>query len=454
MGQSNEAYLNKWIQFPVFKSAHLGLSFQDVQSGKTVLQYQQDKLLNPASTIKVLTSLVYYDLEKEPFDTQLFVRGKLQKNGVLKGDLVLRGNGDPVLGSPRIYGKNAFEALLDQLVTAVKKTGISCIDGELIVDVSNWGTDAVPDTWYFYDLGNYYAAGVWSLNILENQYKLGLKGSKRVGSPVLIDYLEPKIPFLTVQSELITGPSNSGDQAYIYAAPFQNRAFVRGTIPAGHNQYTIKGSIPNPPQMLAIALKDALEQAWISCPNYQVTYETQKAKHSIWKHQSISNKTLITLAIQKSINLYCEAFLKRLGAGNRIQGLNRIKKYIQSRDLFLHPYTLADGSGLSQRNLITAQDLTNFVHYHYNQKGSALKQIFAQSGVSGTLTNRFKRNLKGKVWGKSGSMEGVRAYTGILVCKSGKEVAFTIMVNHYTSKNKEINLAIEKLLEHVYNQYE
>lgn len=451
---SQDMFLDSWAEHKDLWGASSSFYFVDAKSMKKISSFQPDRLLNPASTLKLVSGFAFLDKygSKYAFQTDIKKHGEIQSDGTLDGDIIIYGNGDPSLGSKR-HGKGIDE-VAQEIAESIKSKGVTCIDGALIVDASYYGTDATPPSWDWNDLGNYYAAGAWSVNIGENRYEMFIPRNGRIGSYTKSASINLDIPYFSIVNELRLGGQKSGDQAYIYCAPYQYTAFVRGTIPQGKGRFKIHGSIPNPPFFLAKQVEYALGKLGIKCSDVRVTYSKQKSDEHIYTIKSPSSKKLVSSAIKQSINLYCESFIAHLGKGNRDLGIKVVYNYLKEKNIYKPPIHLEDGSGLSQRNLVSSKMLSRFLLYQYKNRPKSVKAILAKSGYEGTLKGSFTKNgLKGNVYGKSGSMKGVRAYTGILVTRSGKELIFSVIINNYTSSNWKVYQHIERLLAHVYKQY-
>ena len=146
-----------------------------------------------------------------------------------------------------------------------------------------------------------------------------------------------------------------------------------------------------------------------------------------------------------------------MGKGKREVGIETIVLYLQSKKLISKTtdIQISDGSGLSQRNFISPETLASFLRHQTKKHGTEyVEKYLARNGYDGTLKNAFTSStLKGRIYGKSGSMGGVRAYSGILTAKSGRKLSFSIMVNNYTAKSSEIYKQIEKLMTQVYTAF-
>lgn len=453
LGQAQNT-INAWSESKILNAASTTFHFVDVESSKIIASHNAQKLLNPASTLKLLTSLIYLEEKGDSYrhKTTVGYKGKLSSDGVLHGDIIVNGSGDASFGSARYGNQHNLPSLTTQIVVAIKNAGITCIEGNIIVNTSPYGTDCVPHTWSYNDLGNYYACGIWGLNVNENTYELTFDRSAK--SNVSLKKIDPYIPELYFNNELELGAANSGDQAYIFCAPYQKQAYIRGSIPSGKGTFSILGSIPDAPKFFSYYLAKALDINGIRSISTAVTLQNITPDKTLWEYDGAPALTQVKSAIEKSINMYCEAFLMELGKGNREKGIKFITNYLKKNKIIQSDkdINLNDGSGLSQRNYISSKVLADFLIYQYkNMPQDKLFSILAKNGYDGTLKNAFlSGGLKGKIHGKSGSMGGVRAYSGFLETKSGKTLSFSIMVNHYTTSSSSVLKEIENLLLEVY----
>ena len=227
------------------KHAIVSLYVEDAGTGIVVFDENSQLGLAPASCQKLFTSGAALELlgADYRFTTMLGYDGRID-NGVLNGNLYIVGSGDPTLGSWR-YDATKEEVILGRWAAAVRKAGIRRYKGSLIVDDSRWGTQSLPGGWIWEDIGNYYGAGAWGLNWHENQYDLRLAAGAAPGDPAKV--LAGSFTGLRWIDELKTGEAGSGDNAYIYSAPYDSVAFVRGTIPLQKEEFVIAGSAPCPP---------------------------------------------------------------------------------------------------------------------------------------------------------------------------------------------------------------
>ena len=442
---------------PALKHGSISLCVIDVASGQTMAKINPNLSLKPASNLKVLTTgsalaLLGPDYR---FPTTLQYDGRLSQSGILEGNLYLYGGGDPTLGSPLLESAQGPDEVLKLFRLAVQRAGIREIRGEVIGDASAFGSQAYCDTWQWEDMGNYYAAGAWSLNWHENLYKLRFRQGAKGLTP-MITGTTPPVEGLTFQNEVISGSPGSGDNAYIYGAPYQMERYVRGSIPAGTGQFTIKGALPDPPLHLAQLFQRELSLIGIRAAAAGKTFTPSSHRRTnIYTHYSPSLSTIVERTNMESVNLYCEAMLKAIGwnkaeGASYVSGHQSLQAYWESRGLRFDGIFLEDGSGLSEGNAVTAGFLAAFMR----KMALGPPDVFAPfeaslpvAGRSGSLKYTLKGTAaEGKILAKTGTLERVRALTGYATTRSGKRLAFSVIVNEYEGSGGVIRKAMEQFL--------
>jgi len=444
---------------PGVANASWGLSVKDL-AGRTVAQRNPRLNLTPASILKVMVTAAA--LEKfgpeKTFKTGLYYEGKISE-GVLKGDIYIMGGGDPSLGSQLVKGAKPLDQVFQDWTVAVSEgAGIRDINGGVVGDDSafeNWQ----PGSWAWEDIGNYYAARPSALTVNDGLYKLYLRPADTVGAPAVELRTEPVVD-LEFENYMVTGPKGSGDNGYIYAFPGQTRAVLRGTIPQGPLEFAIKGALPDPALFVAESLSYQLSRARIlsrrkaskgsPLPDAKLTKITETVSPPL--------KEVIRVTNKRSFNLYAELLLRHLGGGKPDAGAHAVKSFLAAAGTDVSELKLADACGLSWRNMTKAEtftDLLLFVH------GRPYFLEFYESLVypgdpdaTGHVRNLGKgKPLEHNLRLKSGSLNGVRSYTGYLKTKKGKTLVFTSILNNYSMPGAAADKMHEELLLELYNTY-
>ncbi|MCO6496033.1 MAG: D-alanyl-D-alanine carboxypeptidase/D-alanyl-D-alanine-endopeptidase [Chitinophagaceae bacterium] len=421
----HQAFL-KLASEPAYRKATISLLVKNTKDGSVLISKNADVGLASASTLKIITSATAYELlgKGYTYKTPVVYRGTIS-NGVLNGDLIIKGSGDPTFGSWR-YAGTKETGIIDEIINNLSRSGINDITGHVFVDESLMDGEVIPDGWIWQDIGNYYGAGARSFNWRENQFDLFLKSGSTIGSPVSISGTNPNyITGLHLASKLKSAKAGSGDNAYIYLPLFGKTGYVRGTIPVNENRFSISGTMPDPARQFAITLEAALKKKPVEDIDKEypsvVDVQNFNTDRTAFQIQSPALDSISYWFLQKSINLYGEALLKTIAVesgkeGSTQEGVNVTRDFWKKKNIGIANLGLIDGSGLSPQNRITTNDLVSILLY-------AQKQSWFSSYFSGfPVINGIKM--------KSGSINKVVSYTGIIKGKSG-EYAFAFIINNF-----------------------
>lgn len=432
------------------RRASVGIRVVDVVSGEVLAAHNPDLLLEPASTMKLMTTASALLLlgPDYRFTTQLLYTGTLSRDGVLDGDIIILGSGDPTLASPQMEGVTGRAELLQRWRLAIQQAGIRSIRGRVVGDGSAWATEGTGRSWPWSDIGNYYGAGVYGLNWYENTYYLQFRQGSQVGLQPRIMSVQPPVPGLVFYNEVRTAAKGTGDNAYIFGAPYSYDRYVRGTLPAGTGTFMIKGSVPDPPLWVAQQLQAELEVVGILCSRppasaRQLTDWPERIEGRLLDR--IESPALSQIAERtnfRSVNLYAEALFRALaGPLNAVNEPHMIddalRRYWSNRGLPAEAWRFDDGSGLSTRNFITATQMTELLRRRAGDR--AFRASIPVAGRSGNMQRLLKgTSAEGRLQAKSGSIDAVRAYAGYARTGEGREVAFAILVNNYTGSGSQV----------------
>lgn len=443
--QQISAAFNKLQTDDQCKYGTVSLTVLDAKTGEQVFAGNPNVGMAPGSTMKAVTTITAYNLLGSGFTYQTpFGYTGTITNGTLNGDLIIKGSGDPTLGSWRWATTNRPN-ILNQLVAALKKAGINKINGRIIGDDSLYGTQAIPDGWIWQDMGTYYGAGINALCWHENQFDINLR-TGAVGSAVNVTGSTPAMPYLNFKSELTTGAAGTGDQAYPYLPTgLTNLMYLRGTYAVDKAEKSVATAIPDPAFDMAYRLLDTLKRLGIAVnvtPESSLTLaaknqSTPVIANNLLNITSPSLGQIVYWTNRKSVNLYAEELLKAMAlkAGKPATtnaAVEVLQNYWKSRGIDPHSMDVADGSGLSPANRITTQTIASVM----------------QSTRKEAWYNDFYDSLPiyNDMHMKSGSIYHVLAYTGF-VTHQGRELCFSIMVNNYNGSTSGIRGKMFKVLD-------
>lgn len=459
-----KAVVDEFKKDTAWRSASWGFSIVSAANGKTVAEHNSKQSLTPASSMKILTTGAAISIlgSNHRFETFLEYQGTVNADGILDGNIIIRGGGNPCLGASRIPGYESFETLMHGWSEEVKKTGIKQIRGKIIADDTYFEDALIPSSWAWNDIGNYYGAAASGLSINENIYRIHLSSGANTGDDVKIVKTAPEIPGLTFVNELKTGRPGSGDSAYIFGVPFTYLRYLRGTIPPGRKDFIIKGSLPDPALFLAISLEKRLKEKGIEVTASVATKRDLLAKgekfegriNLMAKHGSPPLSDIIYHTNMQSINLYAEHLLKEIGKkikneGSTVAGIAAVTEFWRQRGLNTSEgLVMEDGSGLSHFDAVSAEQFTKALAImHKENSFNDFYRSLPVAGISGSIAKICKgTEAEGNLCAKSGYMNRVRSYVGYVKNKKGELLAFAFIINNYTESPYAIKKKIEKLL--------
>ncbi|WP_183495169.1 D-alanyl-D-alanine carboxypeptidase/D-alanyl-D-alanine endopeptidase [Neolewinella aquimaris] len=436
------------------KNAAVAVDVRDVATGRQLAGHNASVASIPASTQKLITTAVAMDIlgEDHRFRTRL-VAGGVIEGGVLRGNLYLVGGGDPTLGSPFVDEVAGLEEVIQRWVQKVKASGITRITGAVVGDGSYYTTDGAGRGWTWADLGNYYGAGTYGLNLNENSYYLSFSQRQREGATPPVIGTEPQIPGLEFINELVSGPRGSGDQAYIFGAPFNYRQYVRGSIPVGTGRFRIRGSIPDPPLFAAQLLDRELKESGIEVIQPPTTHQTvgtgdYRSGRVLDELMSPPLSTIVDRTNLTSNNLFAETLLREMNKarGNTdLASTDVITDWLEARGIATEGIQLQDGSGLSPRNFFPPETMTALLADRSGDE--RWRESIPLAGRTGSLRRVLTGTVaEGRVWGKSGTINAVRAYAGYVDRPDGRRLAYSVAVNNHTMRGSQLNRLIYDLM--------
>ena len=454
---SQEKSLESFLSDSSMFYASVSLCIADATSGQTILDHNSGKSLIPGSVVKLISSASALELlgPYHTFKTSLGYTGIFNKRtGRLSGNIVIKGGGDPALGSKNFA--DHYGDFLMSWIEEIKKLGIKRIDGKIITDDSYYDYQPVPPKWLWEDPGNYYGAGVYGLSVFDNTYEIHFKTSSR-GTPAVITKVVPGECGSDLSNRLLA--EGNTDKGYVFAAPYSKNGWIAGTIPVNRDEFILKASITDPPLLLAEILCRKLDSAGIIISGTPTTTRLENPaldEETFLIDETVSPplKDIIEILNHESVNLYAEHLVKELGKlfrdkGSTSSGIEVIKQYLDDSGISSAGLFIEDGSGLSPLNALNSREFVNFL-LHMKKNGKYFTELISSlpdAGKEGTLKNYFKdpvfdSNLKAK----SGSMTRIRSYAGYFTTLSGKEVVFSIIINNYTGTTRKIISGIEEIL--------
>lgn len=423
---------------------------QNLNTGEVIESYREDKVVPPASVMKLLTTGAVLEIlgPDYRFPTVLEYTGSIQ-DGVLHGNLYIRGGCDPSLGW---QGKTAF---LTQWVKAVKAAGIRRIDGAVVADMTMLDGEAQNPAWLCEDAGNYYAPGIFALNYYGNTMNIVLT-SGQPGTVATVIKTEPKVEDIVfinhVRCDKITY-----DGAFVSGLPYSRERYLTGAVPSNLGTFGVKGDLPNPGLLLARHFTARLREASVTVTR-EATYEADyyplcSPRTQLYIHYSDPLSELIKETNVNSNNLYAEAMFRYLGTRYTLPGTVHnsqeiLRDYWRRRGVSVQNAIIKDGCGLAPQDAISAKALVELLTFMARSRyADAWIASLPVSGQTGTLTTLCPGTaLEGRIHAKSGTIAGTKNFAGYIDMPNGDTWVFAILINSAPGKAKNIQRVIQQYL--------
>ena len=330
---------------------------QNLTTGEVIDSYRADHVVPPASVMKLLTTGAALETLGPGFrfPTILEYSGAIE-NGVLQGDLYIRGGCDPSLGWK---GRTGF---LDRWVKAIQGAGIKRIEGAVIADMTMLDGEAQNPGWLCEDAGNYYAPGIFALNYYGNTMNIVLQ-SGEPGSTAKVVKTEPAVEDVYFINH-VRCDKISYDGAFVSGLPYSRERYLTGAVPSNLGTFGVKGDLPNPGLLLARHLTAKLREAGIRVKrdaNYLADYNPlTPARNELYIHYSEPLSEIIKETNINSNNLYAEAIFRYLGTRYTLPGSihnsqDLLRDYWRCRGVAIQNAIIKDGCGLAPQDAVSAK---------------------------------------------------------------------------------------------------
>ena len=464
-----ERRLAALLDAPPFNRAAWAIYAVD-DRGRVLVDRNGSRYAVPASNTKLVVSAAAAILLPPDFRarTSLLVNGTLT-DGVLQGDLILYGRGDPSF-STRCFGVDTLatgvcdssSTAIRALADSVKARGIRRVTGRVVGDGSYFEPLTQHTNWNAFDLNWWYAAPVSGLAFNDNSIDFHITPGAAVDQPPTITW-SPDLGLIGFENRARTGPSDSnstiGDN--FFRKPGTWDIWAEGRVALGRRPWIESFAVPDPNLYAARALAHALQERGIAIEGGSasttdsLTFRAARCCGApLAEFLGRPLPELIFPILNTSQNLFAEALLKMLGrergtGGSWDGGLEVERRFlIDSVHLDSTSFALDDGSGLSAGNLVSPAAFVQLLRYMAaNPRAGPFLAAMPRSGSPGSLRTRFLLTpLEGRVVAKTGSINRVNTLSGYIERSDGRRFTFSIQANSHTVSTRQMLAQIDSVV--------
>ena len=447
--------LSSYYRAPAFQNAVWGVLVRSLKTGETLFSLNPGTFLMPASNMKVVTMAAAAERLgwDYTFVTTVVATGPVE-GGVVKGDLVVVGSGDPSLGGRPTEGPSVVERWADQ----IRAKGITRIEGRIIGHDNVFDDEGFGQGWAWDNLAYGYSTPTSGLAFGENVVRLSFTPGATGGAPVSVT-AKPEGSGLVVEAAVATAPQGGDTDISVTRQPGSRMLGVSGSVPAGKTDVTQTVSVENPTEFMAGAFRQALISRGIDVAGGAIDVDALPAPPDVRAGETLVSYTSPPLSeigkvlLKVSQNLYADTLLKAIGRpadggpATTREGRRVLRAVLEGWGIAPDQYIQADGSGLSRYNYLTANVLVAVLTRMYTDERhrAAFTDGLPIAGVDGTISSRMKdTKAQGNARAKTGSIANARALSGYVTSSDGEPLVFSMIVNNFNVPQSQADAIIDR----------
>ena len=436
------ASLDSIFSDTAFAHAHWGVLVRSLATGETLYQRNAERAFVPASAMKLVTGAVALATlgPEYRFRTTISTAGQVRA-GVLQGDLVVRGSGDPTL-SQRFTPDDA-RATMRAWADSLRARGITRVAGGIIGVDSAFPGPSLGAGWAWDDLDAAYSAEVGALQYNEGVLDLQVVPSRTVGEPAVV-ILDPATQYVHVNNRTVTTQRGSTAALQLARDPASSAITLSGIVPVDTSAIALTVAVRNPAAYFLAVLRETLREAGVAVEGQALTADewpearSRAAERTLFTHSSPPLREVLPAMLKPSQNWIAETLLRAVGRERRGEGSARAgalvaDSVLRAWQVPMDGFRMADGSGLSRYDLVTPALFVGVLTRMRSEPTWGLwYESLPEAGESGTLENRMRASpLRGQVHAKTGTLSGIRSLAGYVETPAAGTVVFTIIVNNH-----------------------
>jgi D-alanyl-D-alanine carboxypeptidase/D-alanyl-D-alanine-endopeptidase (penicillin-binding protein 4) len=438
------------LDSPPASDAIWGIHVKSIADKQTLYARNERKLFIPASNMKLFTTAVALaKLGPEfTFTTRLYAGG-YSRGSMLRGDLFVRGAGDPTI-SESFHGRAT--AVFEEWAGQLRRMGIREIKGDIVGDDNLFDEKELGAGWSWDDELTCYSARISALSFNDNCIRVTVLPGRNAGDRAIVR-TEPLSGYPKITCT-VTTVSDPGSVAINAHRDFGTHSIaLSGQIPVASPPFRVRFSVGNPTLFAATVLKETLERSGIRVRGKARDIDDTGKKPAyagmrlVASYRSPPLSVIIGHVNKRSQNLYAELLFRTLGSiyaaeGSTEKSAHVVKEWLSNVGILPDTLAIYDGSGLSRLNLVSPQHVTSLLEY---MAGHPYFDYFYHSlpvaGVDGTLATRMQNTeAESRVRAKTGTLTHMVSLSGYLKDINDAWIAFSIMSNNCLRNPSEVRL--------------
>ena len=432
---------------PRFRASLWAVRIDSLETGKTLYSHHADRLMTPASNSKLYVGALALDMLGPDYRmvTPLLATAKPDDAGTVRGDVIVSGRGDPSWKSaPR---RSDFWRIFTPFVESLQRAGVRRITGEVVADATYFHALPNGTGWMVDDLDTDDGAEISAVSLEDNYADVRITPGARPGDPCGVELLHP-FTNLVLDNRMVTVAADGGRQVVNRRLFGENVVHLFGWLPIDGKEAIVKVTVPRPAGWFARALKAALIRGGIPVDG--------GARSLRWPDEPAASATAVKLGevtspplrelvaafMKPSQNLETDLIFAHLGEARRTAetpawresealALEGLRNFFQQHGLPSEDVRFAEGSGLSQYNLTTANATVALLATMAKQQAARdFLDSLPVAGADGTLQRRMKGTAaEGNVRAKTGTLRYTNSLSGYVTTVAGERLVFSLMLN-------------------------
>jgi D-alanyl-D-alanine carboxypeptidase/D-alanyl-D-alanine-endopeptidase (penicillin-binding protein 4) len=434
-----------------FRSAQWGILIVDPERGDTLYSRNAGKLFIPASNQKLLTGAVALDVLGPGYRYSThFAAGGPIVDGVLQGDLIVRGTGDPTISDA--MQRDAMLPLR-AIAESLYARGVRRIAGGLTSAGDPFPAPGYGFGWAWDDLDFPYSAGVDELMFNEGFARVRVRAGIDSGAPVTVSVTPARdYPRVRVTAVTVVRGDSVRSLRVRHDSTSLGTIIVEGAIAAGDSSER-RIAFRDQRHAYLSALREAIIQRGIAVDSSTIGWiasaangDREPAGMPLFSWRSDSLGAILATFEKPSQNQIGELLLRTIGltagdAGTPEEGARIVSDALRAWGAASDGFRVRDGSGLSRHNVVSPETIIKVLDaMRRSPHFSVFRDALPIAGVDGTIGSRMRETAAAtNVRAKTGTLDMVRSLSGYVTSADGRVLIFSILCNNWLVEVREVD---------------